>query len=99
MVDVTTALELLKTDIGIRNEARDVYLTKLLESVYTELSDHYGLTLDLGISADVMLVEDYAAWRYRSRTQEGAEMPKNIRQRIIDRKVKERAKYEESDSE
>jgi|GEM_PF-980039 len=85
-------LELLKIDLGIRQTATDVYLETLVTSVYEELTKHYGLPLDESISSDLMLISDYSAWRYRSRGQDDSEMPKNIQQRITDRKIMERAR-------
>lgn len=72
-------LGLLKANLGITSEARDQYLNSILESVTAELYDK-GLSVSDSDSVAVMLLVDYAAWRFRNRG-EGA-MPRNIQYRL-----------------
>lgn len=84
-------LELLKLDLGITSTVKDTYFNSLLLSVQSELNAK-GLTLILSNNDDMMLLSDYAAWKYRKRSED-VEIPKNIKSRIRDRIIKKRSLY------
>ena len=86
-----TALSLLKIDLGITHNLRDEYFNKLLDGCKSEIEDR-GITLDLNISEDLMLLTDYSAWRYRNRTDDKP-IPKNVEWRLMTLKTKVRAIY------
>lgn len=83
------ALDLLKNDLGIIHTKRDEYYYALLHSVNKELSER-GIHLDMENIEDQMLLSDYAAWKYRNR-EKNVELAKNLKIRIMNRKVKGRA--------
>ena len=87
---MTMALELFKLDLGISHSKRDRYFLQLLKSAENEIKGK-GISINLEKSDDLLLVVDFALWRYRKRTED-VPLSKNIRQRIRDRIVKERAK-------
>ncbi len=87
---MTTALELFKLDLGISHSKRDRYFLQLLKSAENEIKGK-GISINLEKSDDLLLVVDFALWRYRKRTED-VPLSKNIQQRIRDRIVKERAK-------
>lgn len=87
---MTTALELFKLDLGVSHSKRDRYFLQLLKSAENEINSK-GISIDLEKSDDLLLVVDLALWKYRKRTED-VPLSKNIRQRIRDRIVKERAK-------
>ena len=87
---MTTALELFKLDLGIQHSKRDVYFLRLLKSAESEIKRR-GIPIDLEVNEDLLLVVDFALWRYRNRTSD-VPLAKNIKMRIRDRIVKERAK-------
>lgn len=85
-----TVLEMLKVDLGISHTARDVYLNNVIQGCAEELKDK-GIMLDLEQTDDAMLLSDYAAWRYRKRTED-VPLAKNLDLRIKNARTKERAK-------
>ena len=87
---MTTALELFKLDLGIQHSKRDIYFLRILKAAENELKGK-GIKIDIEKNEDVLLVVDLALWKYRKRTED-APLSQNIRQRIRDRIVKERAK-------
>ena len=87
---MTTALELFKLDLGISHSKRDRYFLQLLKSAESEIRGK-GILIDFAKSEDLLLVVDLALWKYRKRTED-VPLSQNIRQRIRDRIVKERAK-------
>lgn len=89
-----TVLSLLKIDIGITHTLRDTFFTSLLQAAQKEIEDK-GITLDLVLVEDQMLLSDYAAWKYRKR-QEDVGLPQNLLFRIRNRVVKERSNYVET---
>jgi len=82
-------LVLVKADLGIKSSARDPFLTKMINGMKTEIEGK-GITLDLESPEDQMLLNDYAAWRYRHRSED-AGLPEHLRYRIRNRIVKGRA--------
>lgn len=84
-------LTLFKIDIGITHKLRDEYFKKFLAAAQKEIESK-GITLGLNDVEDQMLLSDYAAWKYRKR-QEDVGMSQNLKYRVRNRVVKERAKY------
>ena len=84
-----TVLQMLKIDLGISHTLRDAYFNKLIEGCKAEIEGK-KITLDLTKSEDIMLLSDYSAWRYRTRTED-AGLPQNIYFRLMNAKVKGRA--------
>lgn len=82
-----TLLTLLKLDLGITHDLRDVYYMKLLESAKKEL-ENTGMSLDENLSEDSMLIVDYAAWKYRKR-QENIPLARHLQFRIHNKVIKE----------
>lgn len=87
---MTTALELFKLDLGIQHSKRDVYFLRILKSAQSEIEGR-GISINIEDNEDLLLVVDFALWRYRNRTAD-VPLAKNIQKRIRDRIVKERAK-------
>lgn len=83
-----TVLQLLKYDLGISSEARDIYLKALIEANQKEI-EKKGIDLTLTDVEDQMLLVDYSAWKYRKRNED-VQLANNLRQRIQDRIVKAR---------
>ena len=82
-------LKLLKLDLGITHDKRDAYFNALLNSAVLEL-ERKGIALSLAEADDQMLLSDYAAWLYRKR-QDGVPLAKNLKLRLMNRKVRARA--------
>lgn len=87
---MTTALELFKLDLGVQHSKRDKYFLSILKAAESEIKGK-GISLDLEKSEDLLLLVDFALWRYRKRTED-VPLSQSIRHRIRDRIVKERAK-------
>ncbi len=83
------ALKLLKLDLGITHNKRDAYFNALLNSAVLEL-ERKGIALSLAEADDQMLLSDYAAWLYRKR-QDDVPLAKNLKLRLMNRKVRARA--------
>lgn len=86
---VEVALELFKIALGVTHSARDDYFTQYLEATAAELGDR-GVALDSAVSADVMLLVDYAEFNYRNRGDAGKALPLNLELRIRNAKTKGR---------
>ncbi|HBF66487.1 MAG TPA: hypothetical protein DDW34_13050 [Clostridium sp.] len=86
-----TVLALLKIDLGITHNLRDTFFDAQIEACKAEIEGK-GITLDLTNVEDQVLLSDFTAWRYRTRT---GDMPlaNNLHWRIRNRVVKERANY------
>ena len=82
-------LKLLKLDLGITHDKRDAYFNALLNSAALEL-ERKGIALSLAEADDQMLLSDYAAWLYRKR-QDDVPLAKNLKLRLMNRKVRARA--------
>lgn len=87
-MDMTNAFSLLKQDLGISHNKRDDYLTHLLETCLAELSDR-GVSIEEGCIDDIMLLSDYAAWRYRNRDKD-VPLANNLIVRIRNKQTKRR---------
>lgn len=85
-----TILILLKLDLGITHNLRDLYFFTLIESSIAALRSK-GIEIEEENAEDQMLVSDYSAWLYRKR-MEDVPISRNLQQRIMDRKVRARAK-------
>lgn len=85
-----TMLTLLKTDLGIKHNKRDEYFRTLIGSTIARL-ERKGITSKSSDDLDyTLLVADLAAWSYRNR-QVNMPMAENLKQRIRDRIVENRA--------
>ena len=86
-----TVLNLLKIDLGITHNLRDAFFTVQIAACKGEI-ERMGISLDLTNVEDQMLLSDFAAWRYRNRTED-IPLANNLRHRIRNRIVRGRAKY------
>lgn len=90
-VNVSVALGLFKTALGVTHGKRDDYFISMLTAAHAELAGR-GATLDLDRVEDNMLLADYAEFCYRNR--DGAkEMPRNLELRIRNRKARGRVDH------
>ena len=80
-MDVNTILQLVKERLGIRTNARDTYLTAIVNGIIKELEDEKGLVLEESNSYHLLFCVDYATWRYQSRDSEGS-MPRHLQYRL-----------------
>lgn len=81
MAWVDTALPLVKANLNITQNVRDEYLKSIIAGVAEQLGDEQGLVLEETNPYHVQFVVDFAAWRYRSRGEDGP-MPQHIRWRL-----------------
>lgn len=70
-------LEILKVDLQVSSSALDLYLLVLITSARAYITQE-GITLT-DTAQDAMLVEMYAAYLYRRRREENAQMPRMLR--------------------
>lgn len=89
-MNVNTVLPILKSNLNIMSDVRDSYLTAIIDGTIEELEDEQGLALDDANPYHLMFVADYAAWRYRSRGENGP-MPINIRFRLNNMVIHQKA--------
>lgn len=80
-MNTAAVLEIVKARLGISSNVRDVYLTQIIDSVTTELTEQQGLTLVAGNAAHEVFVADFVVWRYQSRDSSGA-MPRHLQFRL-----------------
>lgn len=85
-------LALLKADIGIRHEKQDDRLKAMLAACEAELAEK-GIVLS-PLTEDLMLLSDFAAWRWRSRLEDRPALSDSLRCRIRNRQVRGRAHAE-----
>lgn len=78
MADKLDPLALLKANLGVTTNTRDPYLQSILDSVSNELIEGKGLTLTSAEST--MFLVDYAAWRFRNRSE--GTMPRDLQFRL-----------------
>ena len=76
------ALDLIKAKLGITSSVRDVYIKHIIKGIVSELTVTKGIALNENIDSHMMLVVDYAEWRYSSK--ENPVMPKYIQKSIHD---------------
>ena len=88
-----TKLEMLKVDLGIKNQAYDVRLKQYLEFA-AEAIRREGITLK-DCDGDDNLIIMYAAWMWRHR-QQGDGMPRMLRYHLNNRLFSEKMAVSES---
>lgn len=74
-------LDLVKQQLGIRTDARDEYISAIIDGVKKELIDIQGLNLDEENFNHLMFIVDYSAWRYQSAGQDMG-MPERLHWRL-----------------
>lgn len=79
-MQISIVLQLVKEALGIRTDARDIYLTAIINGVIKELEDEKGLSLDGFNDYHLLFVVDYVAWSYKNR--DGAGMPRHLQFRL-----------------
>lgn len=87
MVDADV-LKILKLDLQISVNSLDDYLLTIIQAA-RNFTAKEGITLTDDIS-DMMLVEMYAAYLYRKRREEKAEMPRMLRWALNNRLLSEK---------
>ncbi len=87
MVDADV-LKILKLDLQISVNSLDDYLLTIIQAARNFIAKE-GITLTDDIS-DMMLVEMYAAYLYRKRREEKAEMPRMLRWALNNRLLSEK---------
>ena len=87
----TTALTMMKTDLGIMatTPAYDTRFTQILNSSELMIREQ-GATLDLDNGEDLQLLVMYATWTWRRRDT-GDGMPRMLRYALNNRILKEKA--------
>lgn len=83
-----TILGILKTDLQISTAALDAYLGSLISQARRLIATE-GITLDAS-TPDSMLVEQYAAYLYRSRREAAGAMPRSLRWALNNRLFSEK---------
>ncbi len=73
----TDILSILKIDLQVSSEKLDAYLMELIMAS-KEYIEKEGIKLNDSVG-DGQLVEMYAAYLYRKRREEGAQMPRMLR--------------------
>ena len=81
-------LKILKLDLQISVNSLDDYLLTIIQAARNFIANE-GITLTDDIS-DMMLVEMYAAYLYRKRREEKAEMPRMLRWALNNRLLSEK---------
>ena len=89
MIEIDTALNLLKLDLGITHNLRDEYYYSMLQGANKEL-ERKGITIDLNSMDDQMLLSDYTAYNYRNRSL-NVPLSANLQLRIRNRIVRQRS--------
>lgn len=80
-MDIDNILTLVKYQLGISTEARDTYLTAIINGIIAELEGQQGITLDNTDMSQVMFIVNYAVWRYQARDSTGA-LPRHLQFRL-----------------
>lgn len=76
-------LDLLKGSLGISTNARDTFLTGILESIIAELEDEKGIVIDSNDMNIAMFIVDYADFRYSKKdTANKLSMPRHLQWRL-----------------
>ena len=81
-------LTVLKIDLQVSSAALDVYLEPLISAAKDYITTE-GIHLSDSYS-DSMLVEMYAAYLYRRRREENAQMPRMLRWALNNRMMQQR---------
>mgnify|MGYP001860872570 FL=1 len=82
-------LKILKIDLKVSSTALDTYLNGLIGAAKEYISTE-GITLTESVG-DAQLVEMYAAYLYRRRREENAQMPRMLRWALNNRLFSEKA--------
>lgn len=72
-----TELQLLKFRLGFTNTAKDDYLTHILESTKTMLTDEKKITINTSNANHLGFIVNYSAWVYESKGEMGG-MPRHL---------------------
>lgn len=80
-MDTALILQLFKADIGMTSALRDVYFTKMINGIITELTDEKGIVLEPENANHVMFIVDYASWKYTGKDSQTG-MPDHLRRRM-----------------
>lgn len=83
-------LTVLKIDLQVSSAALDVYLEPLISAAKDYITTE-GIHLSDSYS-DSMLVEMYAAYLYRRRREENAQMPRMLRWALNNRLMQQRGR-------
>jgi hypothetical protein len=78
-MDDQKVMALAKEKIGIKNTARDTYLTAISKGVINELEEENGLTLDDTNYRHLLFVADYVEFRFNN---PNADMPRHLKYRL-----------------
>lgn len=90
-MDYEVILELLKIDLQINVSKIDDLLMTYIESAEAEITAR-GINLVFGDTSDQLLVEEYAAWKYRTRAEKDAPMPLMVKAHLNNRLLSEKAR-------
>ena len=91
---IPVVLNLFKIDLGINHSKRDELYINLIKACASELSGK-GVSLDLETPEDIQLLCDYSVYKYNTRRSD-VPLSRNLRERIMNKKVKGRAKVEQT---
>ena len=83
-------LELLKLRLGIKSDKRDKTLEAIIESIIHEFENVKGYQIEYDNYFEIMLIVDYADWRYSNRGESGA-MPRHLQYRLHNLELSKRA--------
>mgnify|MGYP001179503356 CR=1 FL=1 len=75
-----TVLPLLKARLGISTESRDDLLNALISGIAADCENIHGITLDKEKADHIMLVLDWATWKYQH--PEDGTTPRSIQYRL-----------------
>lgn len=82
-------LTILKIDLQVSGEKLDTLLLQLIQAAKEYIKTE-GITLE-GTAGDGQLVEMYAAYLYRKRREENAQMPRMLRWALNNRLFSQKA--------
>lgn len=88
MANTNNLLSILKADLKISVDAYDALLEEMISAAETAIETE-GITIEYE-NGDTMLVEMYAAYLYRKRS-ENSGMPRHLRWMLNNRLMKEKA--------
>lgn len=88
-MQIEEILQVLKMDLQISSPKYDTYLGHLI-TLAKRAIEKEGIILD-DSTEDGMLVEMYAAYLYRKRREESAEMPRSLRYMLNNRLISQKA--------
>ncbi len=83
-------LEILKIDLQISSSKYDTYLKKLISMAKSAIEKE-GIYIANVCTENEMLVEMYAAYLYRKRRGESAEMPRSLRYMLNNKLMRQKA--------